>query len=131
MATVPLNIPAPVTTFWQQFKEFAFKGNLVDLALAVVIGGAFGKVVDSFVKAIVMPLLSYIVPEEASYKTWTLGQVEIGAFLAELINFLIVGVALFVVIKKILRAKEATPVPPPPEGPVIKACPYCLMDIPI
>jgi large conductance mechanosensitive channel len=97
----------------EEFKNFAFKGNVVDLAVGVIIGAAFGKIVDSLVRNIIMPLLSYVVPGSESYEKWTLGRVEIGQFLAVVLNFLIVAVALYLFIVKflglILKSKKTPP----------------------
>jgi large conductance mechanosensitive channel len=74
----------------------------MDLAVAVIIGGAFGKVIDSLVKSVLMPLVSYLVPTSGGdYRTWTLGRVEIGAFLGEFINFLLIALAVFLAIVKL------------------------------
>jgi large conductance mechanosensitive channel len=91
-----------VRKFLDEFKAFAFKGNVMDLAVAVIIGGAFGKVIDSLVKSVLMPLVSYLVPTSGGdYRTWTLGRVEIGAFLGEFINFLLIALAVFLAIVKL------------------------------
>jgi large conductance mechanosensitive channel len=91
-----------VKKFLDEFKAFAFKGNVMDLAVAVIIGGAFGKVIDSLVKSVLMPLVSYLVPTSGGdYRTWTLGRVEIGAFLGEFINFLLIALAVFLAIVKL------------------------------
>jgi large conductance mechanosensitive channel len=100
-----------------EFQNFAFKGNVIDLAVAVIIGGAFGKVVDSAVKHLIMPLISYLGdPKGAGYEAWMIGRVQIGAFLAEFLNFLIVAFAVFLLIVKTLqmlqkmrRREEGTP----------------------
>lgn len=95
-----------VVSFFDEFKRFALKGNVVDLAVAVVMGGAFGKIVDSLVKNIIMPIISLIMPGEQGYINWKLviGQKEIpyGLFLGEVVNFLIVALAIFLVIVKLL-----------------------------
>lgn len=101
-----------VKNFLNEFKAFAFKGNMIELAVAVIVGGAFGKVIDSLVKSVLMPLVSYLVPSEGGdYRSWTLGRIEIGAFLGEFINFLLVAFAVFVVVVKLtqslLKNKEA------------------------
>ena len=91
-----------VKKFLDEFKAFAFKGNVMDLAVAVIIGGAFGKVIDSLVKSVLMPLVSYLVPTSGGdYRTWTVGRVEIGAFLGEFINFLLIALAVFLAIVKL------------------------------
>lgn len=101
-----------------EFKAFAFKGNVIDLAIGVIIGGAFGRIVDSLVKNLIMPLISTLLPGEKGYLDWsyTLRGVEIpfGLFLGEVVNFLIVALALFIFIKKflgwVLKSKQDAPV---------------------
>lgn len=101
-------------SFVGEFKEFAFKGNLIDMAVAVIIGGAFGKLLDSFVKNIVMPGISLIMPGEQGYLGWEakIGEktVPYGLFLGEIVSFLLIALVLFIFMVKIVglfnRAKE-------------------------
>jgi large conductance mechanosensitive channel len=112
-------------TLLDEFKGFALKGNAIELAVGVVIGGAFGKIVDSLVKNIIMPLIGLLTPGEQGYVGWKLivGEKEIpyGLFLGEVVNFLIVALALFFFTVKflgfVLRTKKeeaAEPGPPVP-----------------
>jgi len=95
--------------FLNEFKAFAFKGNMMELAVAVIVGGAFGKVIDSLVKSVLMPLISYLIPSEGGdYRKWTLGRIEIGSFLGEFINFLLVAFAVFLVVVKLTQALVKT-----------------------
>ncbi len=122
-----------VKSLWQEFKSFAFKGNMLDLAIAVVIGAAFGAVVNSLVKDIVMPVVSYISPGEGGgYQNWHLGRIMIGKFLSELVNFLVVATAVFLLVVKIVGTlmKKMAAAPASSE-PVVKECPFCLSNIPI
>jgi large conductance mechanosensitive channel len=93
-------------TLLDEFKSFAFKGNVVDLAVGVIIGGAFGKLVDGMVKNVLMPVIGVIMPGDQGYLGWKLvvGAKEIpyGLFLGEIVNFIIVAFALFLFIKKFL-----------------------------
>src|SRR5882757_1029175 len=77
----------------EEFKAFALKGNVIDLAIAVVVGGAFTGIVNSLVKNIIMPLVSLVTPAEHGYQTWALTvggkSITYGAFLADVVNFLI------------------------------------------
>ena len=106
----------------EEFKKFALKGNVIDLAVGVIIGAAFGKIIDSLVKNIIMPLIGLIVPSEHGYLGWKLvvgsKEVPYGLFLGEIVNFLIVSLALFLFIVKflgwIMRAKAQEAVAPPP-----------------
>ncbi len=112
-------------SLFEEFKNFALKGNVIDLAVAVVIGGAFGKIVDSLVKHIIMPLVSLIMPGEQSYLGWKLvigaKEVPYGLFIGEVVNFLIVALAMFIFIVKFLgwimkfkKQEAAAPAAPPP-----------------
>ncbi|HEV2970947.1 MAG TPA: large conductance mechanosensitive channel protein MscL [Pirellulales bacterium] len=114
---------------WDEFKAFAFKGNMIDLALAVVIGGAFGGVVNSLVKDIIMPIVGHIVPNEAGYLGWKVWGIKIGSFLGELVNFLIIAAAVFLVIVKLVGSVVKKP--EPPSGPPMKECPMCCSNIPV
>lgn len=107
----------------EEFKSFAFKGNVIDLAVAVIIGGAFGKVVDSLVKFLLMPVIGVILPGERQYANWAFSvngkEIPYGLFLAELVNFLIVALALFFFAVKFLgwivkRKEEQAASGPPP-----------------
>jgi large conductance mechanosensitive channel len=96
-----------------EFKAFAFKGNVVDLAVGVIIGGAFGKIVSSLVENIIMPLIGVILPGGKGYEGWVTTihgkDIPYGKFLGDVVNFLIVALALFLFIVKflgwIMRAK--------------------------
>lgn len=104
-----------------EFKRFAFKGNVIDLAVGVIIGAAFGKIIDSLVKNILMPVIGLIIPSEEGYLGWKIvvGAKEIpyGLFIGEVVNFLIVAAALFFLAVKFLgwvtRARQAEAAAPP------------------
>ena len=89
-----------------EFKAFAFKGNVIDMAVGVIIGAAFGKIIDSFVKHIIMPLISMLLPGQQGYLNWKLvmgaKEVPYGLFIGEVVNFLIIATVLFVFIVKFL-----------------------------
>ena len=116
-------------SLWQEFKEFALKGSMIDLAIAVIIGKAFGDVVNSLVKNVVMPLIAYVVPGEEGYRSWKIGTVEIGVFLSELINFFVIALAIWIVMIKLLGAIRRV-TGPPPEAPATRECPLCCSVIP-
>jgi large conductance mechanosensitive channel len=100
----------------KEFKEFAMKGNIVDLAVAVIIGGAFGKIVDSLVADVVMPILGKILGDPNYFLTWTAAGIPVGKFVQAIFNFLIIAFVLFLVIKAInstKKKKEAAPVATP------------------
>jgi large conductance mechanosensitive channel len=110
-------------TVADEFRRFAFKGNLIDLAVAVIVGGAFGRLVDSLVKNVLMPLIAVLVPGEKGYQSWKWvidgHEVPFGLFLGELVNFLVVTLAVFLFVVKFLgwlsrfRQKEEAASQPP------------------
>jgi large conductance mechanosensitive channel len=123
--TSKTRLQAPVkqaSSLFEEFKSFAFKGNVVDLAIGVIIGAAFGKIIDSLVKHVIMPLISVIIPGEQGWLTWKWvingKEIPYGMFLGEVINFLIVALALFIFIVKflgwIMKTKKQEPAAPPP-----------------
>lgn len=124
------------------FKKFAFKGNVVDLAVGVIIGGAFGKIVTALVSHIVMPLVSLVLPggnwraaglvlREGETPEQTIA-IKYGDFLGVCLDFFIVAIALFLVVNKFIKAIEARSKQPEPEAPVTtKDCPFCLEKIPL
>lgn len=133
---------------WKEFKEFAVKGNAVDLAVGVIIGAAFGGIVNSLVKDILMPLVGLLTggldfsnkflilkgaPSGGSFNT-PVDAVKAGAvtwnygnFVTLVINFIIVAFCIFLVVKAMNRLKR----PSPAGAPVSKECPACAMTIPI
>ena len=119
---------------WQEFKKFAFRGNVVDMAVGVIIGGAFGKIVTSLVNDMLMPILGIvlgkinfadlkIVLSAAEYDA--AGQlvkaesaIAYGSFLQSVVDFLLIAICIFVFIKAInSRHKKEEPAPEPPKGP--------------
>jgi large conductance mechanosensitive channel len=105
-----------------EFKQFALKGNVVDLAVGVIIGTTFGSLVNSLVKNLVMPAVSILLPADETYShwKWTVAGKDIpyGQFLADVVNFLIVSLVLFFFTVKflgwILRTKKEEVAAPPP-----------------
>ncbi len=112
-----------VSSLLEEFKNFALKGNVIDLAIGVIIGAAFGKIVDSLVKHIIMPLISVIMPGEQGYLAWKWvangKEIPYGLFIGEIVNFLLVALALYIFIVKFLgmimkkKEEEATAPAPP------------------
>jgi large conductance mechanosensitive channel len=178
-----------LSALWAEFKAFAFKGNMIDLAIAVVIGAAFSGVINSLVKDIIMPSITYVTsaassatkaatdaahtassnlgltnqpstqpateggaaqaaapppppppPPPAPAKpaddkpvdfTWTIGRIRIGNFIGELINFLLVAFAVFMLMVKLLGGMmKRVSGPTEPSEPTTKECPFCLSVIP-
>lgn len=113
-----------------EFKAFVMKGNVVDLAIAVVIGAAFGKIITAFVDGIVMPMVTYVLPANIKWEEWVFGKFRIGTVLGATVNFLIIALVVFLVLIKLLgkfMKKEEAPAAPP----TTKECPACLEAVPI
>ena len=120
--------------FMKEFKEFISKGNVMDLAVGVIIGGAFQAIVGSLVNDIIMPLLGIITGGlDFSHLAITVGEAQIlyGSFISAIINFLLMALVLFLVIKAPNKAKSLTAKPEEPKAPTTKKFPYCQSDIPI
>jgi large conductance mechanosensitive channel len=105
----------------KEFKEFAMKGNIVDLAIAVIIGGAFGAIISSLVDDVITPLLltpalDAVGAKDINHLAW--GTVKYGNFLAAIIKFIVIAFVLFLLIKgmnRMMKKKEVAPPPPTPE----------------
>ncbi len=127
--------------FCSEFKEFAVRGNVVDMAVGVVIGGAFGKIVTSFVNDIVIPPLGKLVGDVdfsnlyinltdkqfanlAEAKKAGAAVIAYGSFINTIIDFLLVALAVFIVIRKINRLRKPAEEPAP-----ARTCPYCKSEI--
>lgn len=130
----------------KEFKAFILRGNVVDLAIGVIIGGAFGKIVTSFVNDIIMPPIGlllgkvnfkdlFVALDGKTYESLAKAQevgaptLNYGAFINTLIDFLIIALVIFFIVKQInrLTAKPA----PAPAAPTTKECPYCFTTIPL
>lgn len=125
-----MGIKGKATSLIEEFKAFAFKGNIVDMAIGVIIGGAFGKIVTSFVNDIVMPGVTALIAmggakdageglKSLAYTTAAGVTIPYGSFIGGVIDFLIVAIVVFLVMKKFLgfmqnmRKQEEAPVAPP------------------
>lgn len=130
--------------FANEFKDFIAKGNVVDMAVGVIVGGAFGKIVTSLVEDIIMPpiskLLSGVNVQEMFYaldgnKYATLQEardaaapiIAYGNFIQNIINFLIIALVIFIVIKQVAKVRPQEEAP----APTTKVCPYCKSEIPV
>lgn len=132
----------------KDFKEFIMRGNVVDMAVGVIIGAAFGKIVNSLVTDVLMPPIGkltggvdfsslYLNLSGVSYASLAEAQkagaatVNYGIFLNTIINFLIVAAAIFLLISQINRLKARFDKPAPAAAPSTKDCPFCLSAIPL
>jgi large conductance mechanosensitive channel len=116
----------------QGFREFIMRGNVVDLAVAVVIGAAFGAVIASFVADILTPLLGALGVPDFSTASVTVGDAEVryGLFLNALITFLLVAAAIYFFVVKPMNALEARRQAGLDEAPTTQTCPECASEIP-
>lgn len=119
-------------SFIAEFKKFLLRGNVIDLAVGVIIGGAFQKIVTSLVDDIISPLIGLVANTDLSAMVATVGDVEIrwGAFITAIINFIIMAFVIFLIVKAINKAAELGK-KKEEETPTTKKCPYCKSEIPI
>lgn len=127
----------------KEFKEFAMKGNVVDMAVGIIIGGAFGKIVTSLVSDVIMPPIGMLLgrvnfadlflPLSGSYDSLAKAKeagaptINYGMFVNTVIDFIIVAFVIFMIVKQMNRLKKPEPV----AAPTTKDCAFCLMTIPI
>ncbi len=117
--------------FLKEFKEFAMKGNVLDLAIAVVLGAAFGKVVSSLVDIFIQPLVDAINHAiSPDVEAATIPGKLVG-FAGVVIEFILVAFLLFLIVKAANKAKNIGKKPEAPAEPTTKECPYCLSEVPI
>ncbi len=118
--------------FLNEFKEFAMKGNVLDLAIAVVLGAAFGKVVSSLVDIFIQPLVDLINKAIATDADVSTIPGKLVAFLGVVVEFILVALLLFLIVKAFNKAKDLKKKPEEaPAEPTTKECPYCLSEVPI
>ena len=122
-----------IKKFLEEFKAFAMRGNVLDMAVGVVVGGAFTAIVTALVDDIINPVIGLFFKMDFSDVVINLGgsSIKIGDFVNNVINFLIVAFVLFVVIKAINALHKKPAEPAAPAAPTTKACPYCQTEIPI
>lgn len=132
---------------WKEFRDFILRGNVLDLAVAVIIGAAFGKIVDSLVNDVLMPPLGLLLgkvdfsnlfvdlsgtgyPSLAAAQQAGAPTINYGLFINNIINFLIIAAAIFFVIRLFNRLQIAKPAAPE-AAPTTKECPFCFTTIPL
>jgi large conductance mechanosensitive channel len=117
----------------KEFKDFVMRGNVLDLATAVIIGGAFGKIIGSLVNDIIMPLIGLVMGGvNFSELSLTVGEavVKWGAFVQTTIDFIVIAFVVFLIIKAANNMKKEAPAPAP-AAPSTKECPKCFSTISI
>ncbi|MEK6573301.1 MAG: large conductance mechanosensitive channel protein MscL [Chloroflexota bacterium] len=118
---------------WKEFREFVMRGNVLDLAVGVIIGGAFGKIVGSLVNDILMPLIGLLLGGiDFSGLAITVGsaQVKYGSFIQTIIDFLIIAFVIFMIVRGANSLKRQPP-PAPVAAPTTKDCPHCFSTVSI
>ncbi len=130
---------------WKEFKAFAMRGNVIDLAVGIIIGAAFGKIVTSLVNDVLMPPLGLVLgkmdfsglfinlsgtayPSLSAAKAAGAPTINYGAFINTIVDFLIVSAAIFFIVLQIAKLRKGHEAPAPPST---KECPYCLSPIAI
>jgi len=130
--------------FIEDFKAFAMRGNVVDMAVGVVIGGAFGKITTSLVNDIFMPLLGLVTgginfsglfyaldgQTYASIEAATeagVGTINYGMFIQNIVDFVLIAFCMFLVVKAMMKLKKPEPAPAPAKAP--RLCPFCMTEI--
>lgn len=131
---------------WREFKQFIMRGNVLDLAIGVIIGGAFSKIVTSLVSDIIMPPVGLLLgkvdfsnlfinlsgtPYTSLAEAQAAGAptINYGVFLNTVLDFLIVAAVIFIVVRQVNRLQRLKP--EPPKEPTTKECPYCFSVIPV
>ncbi len=135
--------------FFDEFKKFIMRGNVMDMAVGVIIGGAFQAIINSLVNDIIMPIISLItggidfsnmfiqLSGETKYATLAAAQEAgvavfgYGSFITAILNFLIMAFAIFVMVKAINKLAEKTKKEEEPAAPTTKICPFCKNEVPI
>ncbi len=117
--------------FLEEFKAFALKGNVMDMAIGVIIGGAFGNIVTALTECFIQPLLGLIPGNGEVGGAFTIGgQVfNYGAFITAVINFIIMAFVLFCLVKAMNKAINLRKKPDEPAAPTTKECPFCKSEI--
>ncbi|GAB4454963.1 MAG: large-conductance mechanosensitive channel protein MscL [Anaerolineales bacterium] len=118
----------------KEFKEFAMRGNVMDLAIAVIIGGAFGKIIASLVNDVLMPLIGLLLGgldfSGLAFKVKD-ASINYGLFIQSIVDFLIVAFVIFLLVRTMNNLKKKEPAPAAPAEPTTKECPYCFSTISI
>lgn len=135
-------------SFVKEFKEFVARGNVMDLAVGVIIGGAFGKIVTSLVDDMIMPVIAYITGgtdfsnmfvtlDGSKYATLQEAKdaaapvLGIGSFIGNIINFLIIALVIFIMIKQVNKVRSRFEKEEVAADPTTKECPYCKSEVAI
>ena len=113
----------------KEFREFAIRGNVIDLAVAVIIGGAFGKIVTSLVDDIIMPIIGLLIGGiDFKSLAFQIGSAKVtyGSFIQNVVDFVIIAFVIFLIVRAMNRFKKQEPT-----TPTTKECPHCFTTIPL
>ena len=130
----------------KEFKKFAMRGNVVDMAIGVIIGGAFGKIITSLINDVIMPPIGMLLgqvnfadlfldlsgkgyPSLAAAQEAGAATINYGLFLNTILDFIVVALVIFLLVRQINRMQKQEETPP--AAPTTKKCPYCFTEIPI
>ena len=133
---------------WKEFKEFAMRGNVIDMAIGIIIGGAFNTIVKSLIDDILMPPLGlalnrvnftdlFINLSGGTYASLADAQaagaatINYGLFINNVLSFVVVAIVMFLIVREMNEMRRKQEKPAPPAEPTTKDCPYCLTKIPI
>ena len=119
--------------FMKEFKEFISRGNVMDMAVGIIIGGAFTAIVTSLVEDIITPIIGMIGGFDFSGLVVTVNNspIAVGNFINAIINFLLIAIVLFSIIKAVNKAASIAKKPEEEAAPTTKVCPFCKSEIPI
>jgi len=120
----------------KEFKEFALKGNVLDMAIGIIIGAAFTNVVNSLVNDVFQPVLGLLTPNQEAFDQAVIpltdkAAVKIGSFAGHIVQFLLIAFAVFLLVKAVNRFRRQPEAEAAPAAPTTKECPYCLSTIPL
>ena len=119
--------------FWTEFRQFIAKGNVMNLAVGVIIGAAFHAITTSLVNDIISPVIGLFA--SADMRDWSVAvggaEIRYGAFLTAVINFLIMALVIFLLVKLLNRVMTIRKKPEPQAAPTVKKCPFCCSEIPL
>lgn len=124
-----------IKQFFEEFKKFAMRGNVLDMAVGLVVGSSFTAIVNSLVGDLISPIIGLFFQTDFTDVVLTIRDVDIkvGSFITAVINFILVAFVLFVLIKLVnsLQKKPEPKAPEAPPAPTTKVCPYCQSEISI
>lgn len=120
-----------IKKFLEEFKKFALRGNIVDMAVGIIIGGAFTAIVKSLTDHFIQPLLTVILTWEWGLLSWYMIGSAIAGFITDVINFILTALVLFILLKGLNALMDIGKKPDAPAAPTTKTCPYCKSSVAI